>query len=121
MNNSTKITVIILAAALAITALGAYLSYEEFQTPNFISVLYGMARVCVSEAECVEIDNSPLIVMTRGRETMEEYMMLHGGYTKKEQLGATYVFENDTHEIVVESDSKIFCIIWVIGDPKTKD
>lgn len=124
MNRSTNVTIIILVAALAITTvLGTYLSNEEFQTPNFIAVLYGMASVCVADADYVEIENSPQILMTDtgSMSVIEEYMMLHGGYTKTEQWGATHVFENETHRINVDHDTKIFCRIWVIGDPKPKE
>lgn len=124
MKSSTKIAIIVLVAALAVTTVaGTYLSNEEFQTPNFIAVLYGMASVCVSDADYVEIDSSPQILMTdtRGMSVIEEYMMLHGGYTKTDQLGATHVFENETHRITVDHDTKIFCVIWVIGDPQLKE
>ena len=124
MKSSTKIAIIVLVAALAVTTVaGTYLSNEEFQTPNFIAVLYGMASVCVSDADYVEIDSSPQILMTdtRGMSVIEEYMMLHGGYTKTDQLGATHVFENETHRITVDHDTKIFCVIWVIGDPQPKE
>ncbi len=124
MNRSTNVTIIILAAALAITTvLGTYLSNEEFQTPNFIAVLYGMASVCVADADYVEIDSSPQILMTDtgGMSVIEEYMMLHGGYTKTEQWGASHVFENETHRITVVHDTKIFCMIWEIGGPKPKE
>ena len=124
MKSSTKIAIIVLVAALAVTTVaGTYLSNEEFQTPNFIAVLYGMASVCVSDANYVEIDSSPQILMTdtRGMPVIEEYMMLHGGYTKTDQLGATHVFENETHRITVDHDTKIFCRIWVIGDPQPKE
>lgn len=124
MKSSSKIVIIVLAAALAITAvLGTYLSNEEFQTPNFIAVLYGMASVCVANADYVEIDSSPQILMTDtgSMSVIEEYMMLHGGYTKTDQLGATHVFENETHRINVDHDTKIFCVIWKIGDPKPKE
>ena len=124
MNRSTNVTIIILVAALAITTvLGTYLSNEEFQTPNFIAVLYGMASVCVADTDYVEIENSPQILMTDtgGMSVIEEYMMLHGGYTKTDQLGATHVFENETHRITVDHDTKIFCVIWKIGDPKPKE
>ena len=124
MKSSSKIVIIVLVAAMAITAvLGTYLSNEEFQTPNFIAVLYGMASVCVSDADYVEIDSSPQILMTdtRGMSVIEEYMMLHGGYTKTEQLGATHVFENETHRITVDHDTKIFCMIWKINAPQPKE
>ena len=124
MKSSSKIVIIVLVAAMAITAVfGTYLSNEEFQTPNFIAVLYGMASVCVSDADYVEIDSSPQILMTdtRGMSVIEEYMMLHGGYTKTEQLGATHVFENETHRITVDHDTKIFCMIWKINAPQPKE
>lgn len=120
MNRSTKAAIIIMAAALAITAVGAHLSYEEFQTPNFISVLYGMARVSLFGTECIEINNNPLIIMTRDRAAIEEYMLSYGGYTIKEQLGAGYIFENENSTISVDSDTKIYWIIWVIGEPIPK-
>ena len=120
MNRSTKVTIIIMAAALAFTAVGAYLSYEEFQTPNFISVLYGMARVSLFGTECIEINNNPLIIMTRDRAAIEEYMLSYGGYTIKEQLGAGYIFENENSKIYVDRDNKIYWIIWEIGEPKPK-
>ena len=113
-----------MAAILAFTAIGAYLSYEEFHTPNFISVLYGMARVYFSDNVCIEISNHPLILMTRnnsdGHAAIKEYMMLHGGYTVKEQLGAFYIFENESSKISVSSDQKIYWKIWEIGEPKPK-
>ena len=124
MKSSSKIVIIVLVAALAITTVaGTYLSNEEFQTPNFIAVLYGMASVCVADTDYVEIENSPQILMTDtdGMSVIEEYMMLHGGYTKTEQLGASHVFENETHRITVDHDTKIFCVIWKIGDPKPKE
>ena len=120
MNRSTKAAIIIMAAALAITAVGAHLSYEEFQTPNFISVLYGMARVSLFGTECIEINNNPLIIMTRDRAAIEEYMLSYGGYTIKKQLGAGYIFENENSTISVDSDTKIYWIIWVIGEPIPK-
>ena len=122
MNNTTKVTVIVLAAILALTAVGAHLSNTEFYTPNFISVIYGMASVCIFDAEYTEINSSPLILMTdtKGRSTIEDYLLSHGGYTMTEQLGASYIFENDTHVMHVSHDTKIFCMIWIIEEPEPK-
>ena len=127
MNRSTKFAVIVLAAVLAavitLSAVGSFLSYSEFQTRNFVSVIYGMARVCLFDSECTKISNYPLILMTdtQGRSVIEDYMLSHGGYTMKEQLGASYLFENDTNVIHVSHDTKIFCMIWVIDDPRPKN
>ncbi len=116
--------IILLTFALVITAAGALISYHYFYTPNFLSVGFGAVASIFSDSVCIEINNSPLIVMTRhnsdGRAAIEEYMLSYGGYTIKEQLGASYIFENENSTIYVDRDNKIYWIIWEIGKPKPK-
>ncbi len=119
--SNITVLIVLLTFVLVITAAGILISNHYFYTPNFLSVGFGAISSVFSDNVCIEINSDPLILMTdRGYFAIEEYMMLHGGYTKKQRDGATYVFENYTHEIVVESDSKIFCMIWEIGEPKPK-
>ena len=55
-----------------------------------------------------------------GYAAIEEYMLSYGGYTFKDQLGALYIFENENSTIGVSSDSKIYWVIWKIGEPRPK-
>lgn len=118
--SNITVLIILLTFVLVITAAGILISNHYFYTPNFLSVGFGAISSIFSDNVCIEINSDPLILMTDRGIGIDEYMMLYGGYTKKQRDGATFVFENDTHRIVVESDSKIFWVIWVIGEPKPK-
>ncbi len=123
--SNITVLIILLTFVLVITAAGILISNHYFYTPNFLSVGFGAVATVCSDSLCIEISNSPLIMMTRlsrdGHAAMEEYMMLHGGYTIKEQLGASYIFENENSTIHVDRDNKIHWIIWEIWEPKQKD
>ena len=118
----SKITVLIvlLTFAIIIASAGALISHHYFYTSNFLAVGFGAFASIFSDNICIEINDDPLIMMTRDCAAIEEYMMLNGGYTKKDQLGALYIFENENSKIYVDRDNKIYWIIWEIGEPKPK-
>ena len=119
--SNITVLIILLTFVLVITAAGILISNHYFYTPNFLSVGFGAIASIFSDNVCIEINSDPLIMMTaRDRAAIEEYMLSYGGYTIKEQLGASYRFENENSTIDVSSDSKIFWIIWEIGEPKPK-
>ena len=118
----SKITVLIvlLTFAIIIASAGALISHHYFYTSNFLAVGFGAFASIFSDNICIEINDDPLIMMTRDCSAIEEYMMLNGGYTIKDQLGALYIFENESSKIYVDRDNKIYWIIWEIGEPKPK-
>ena len=119
--SNITVLIVLLTFVLVITAAGILISNHYFYTPNFLSVGFGALSSVFSDNVCIEINNDPLIMMTtRDRAAIEEYMLSYGGYTIKEQLGASYLFENENSTINVDSDSKIYWIIWKIGEPKPK-
>jgi hypothetical protein len=119
--SNITVLIVLLTFVLVITAVGILISNHYFYTPNFLSVGFGAIASIFSDNVCIEINSDPLRMMTTlNRATIEEYMLSHGGYTKKDQLGALYLFENENSTIDVDSDSKIFWIIWEIGEPKPK-
>jgi hypothetical protein len=119
--SNITVLIVLLTFVLVITAAGILISNHYFYTPNFLSVGFGAIASIFSDNVCIEINSDPLIMMTaRDRAAIEEYMLSYGGYTIKEQLGASYIFENENSTIDVDSDSKIFWIIWEIGEPKPK-
>ena len=113
--------IVLLTFAIIIASAGALISHHYFYTSNFLAVGFGAFASIFSDNVCIEINSDPLIMMTdRDRAAIEEYMLSYGGYTIKEQLGASYIFENENSTIDVDSDSKIYWIIWEIGEPKPK-
>ena len=119
--SNITVLIVLLTFAIIIASAGALISYNYFYTSNFLAVGFGAFASIFSDNICIEINSNPLIMMTTlNRATIEEYMLSHGGYTKKDQLGALYLFENENSTIGVSSDSKIYWIIWEIGEPKPK-
>ena len=119
--SSITVLIILITFAIIIASVGALISHHYFYTSNFLAVGFGALASIFSDNICIEINDDPLIMMTTlNRATIEEYMLSHGGYTKKDQLGALYLFENENSTIVVSSDSKIYWVIWEIGEPRPK-
>ena len=123
--SNLTVLIVLLSCLFVIVAAGIIISYYEFYTPNFLSVGFGAVASLSSDSACIKISNSPLIMMTRnnkdGRAAIKEYMLLNGGYTVKEQMGPLYIYENEDSKIHVDSDQKIYWIIWKISDPKPKN
>ena len=123
--SNITVLIVLLTFAIIIVSAGALISHHYFYTSNFLSVGFGAVASLSSDSACIKISNSPLIMMTRnnkdGRAAIKEYMLLNGGYTVKEQMGPLYIYENEDSKIHVDSDRKIYWIIWVISDPKPKN
>lgn len=125
MKRQPKIIIIVLVAAAVIIAGLAYISNELFLTPNFVSAFYAYAAVTQSNTDYIEIDLSPLTVMCNPEASLEEYMMLYGGYTEipESQMGLCNYFENESHTIQVTWFGEIYdnYRIWIIDEPQPKD
>ena len=118
--SNITVLIVLLTFAIIIASAGALISHHYFYTSNFLAVGFGAFASIFSDNICIEINDDPLTMMTRDCAAIEEYMMLNGGYTIKDQLGALYIFENENSKIYVDRDNKIYWIIWEIGEPKPK-
>ncbi len=104
-------------AALIIIVLIGFVSFEKFDTFNFVRAGIGFARIQLTDTDYVEIQKSPRIVLVKdGGSSHKEFMaMLEAEgyeYDYEAQMGSSHILKKDGGTERVMSHSNGYFTRW---------
>ena len=110
-----RYTKIIIGAATVILLITAcFVSFDKFNTFNFIRGGIGFAQVMLTDTECVEIQKSPRVVLTKTENNRKIFieMIEEEGYEYVEQIGSGHIIEKDGEKEFVISNYNGYFTRW---------
>lgn len=115
MKNKKIKIIISVICVIVLFAVTSIVSLTKFNTPNSVAVAFSVTKLYITDAEYVEIQNAPRIVISeRGDmngffEALEEE-----GYThlEDEQMGSMCFFEKDGQKEAVMHSGNKFYSLW---------
>lgn len=106
--------IIIGAVAVVIIIAACFVSFDKFRTFNFIRGSIGFAQIMLTDAEYVEIQKSPRVVLTKSENNREIFIELikSEGYEYVEQMGSGHIIEKDGEREFVISNYNGYFTRW---------
>lgn len=105
------------AVGLVLLALlgACFISYVEFQTPNFLSAGVGLFRVMVLEEPMVQVSALPRVVLAGPEDAMARFeaQLAEEGYTRVDQLGRMHIVEKNGVRRQVEFSVNGYFARWI--------
>ena len=110
MNRRTFLGLIL--AFVLIYGVTCFLSYAKFHVNDPVAVAGGLAQILWTDAEHVEIQEYPKVIIAKPESSLDRYMEKHKLYPDESlQMGAVHVFSNsggDVREYVQFSANRYF-------------
>lgn len=102
----------ILAAVFLCATVVSVLLCVKLEVRNPAAAAAGLVRVLFTDAECVEIQRAPKVILAKPGASLEAYMAQQG-YENQEQMGSLRAFSNgNAQELVACSQNRYFAH-WV--------
>lgn len=111
MKKNHRIITIGSVAALIIIVLISFVSFDKFGTFNFVRAGIGFVQIQLSDAEYIEISDSPRVVLTKNYDSFFK-MIENEGYEYVEQMGSMHTIEKDSKTELVSSRSNGYFTRW---------
>lgn len=113
MKKEHKKEAIIGAVAIVIIIAACFVSFDKFRTFNFIKGGIGFAQIMLTDAEYVEIQKSPRVVLTKNLNTFYELIESEGyEYNYDSRMGSSHIIEKDSETEQVFSHASGYFTRW---------
>lgn len=106
--------IIIGAVAVVIIIAACFVSFDKFRTFNFIRGGTGFAQIMLTDAEYIEIQKSPRVVLTKSENNREIFIELieSEGYEYITNDGSGHHIEKDGESELVFSNHNGYFTRW---------
>lgn len=111
MKKNHRIIAVGSVAILTIIVLISFVSFDKFGTFNFVRAGIGFAQIQLSDAEYIEISDSPRVVLTKDYDSFFK-VIGDEGYEYIEQMGSIHTIEKDGKTELVSSRSNGYFTRW---------
>ncbi len=102
-----------ISAFLIIIAVSCFISFDNFGTFNFIKSGIGFAQIMLTDADYVEIQKSPRIVLSENTEVFFEKIEDEGyKYVEHKQMGSSHTIEKDGKTELILSHNNGYFTRW---------
>ena len=103
----------VLIAAIMCTAVASVLSYTKLGVANPFKAVNGLAKVVFTDAQYVEIQQHPKIIIAKPDTSLDAYMEEQGYERNPEkQMGALFVFTTGGFEELIMYEENRFFSKW---------
>ena len=102
----------ILAAVFLCATVVSVLLCVKLEVRNPAAAAAGLVRVLFTDAECVEIQRAPKVILAKPGASLEEYMAQQG-YASKERMGSLWTFSDGGAQQLVACSQNRYFVHWV--------
>ena len=111
---------IMLVIILILTGLSIIISMSKFNTPNFIKSGMGIAKIMLTDAEIVQIQQYPQVYLAKpdnAQQALINFMEQRGyKYLEDEQMSPILLFGNETSKNYIEFSVNGYYSKWVFRE-----
>ncbi|WP_341876269.1 hypothetical protein [Defluviitalea saccharophila] len=111
---------IMLVIILILTGVSIIISMSKFNTPNFIKSGMGIAKIMLTDAEIVQIQQYPQVYLAKpdnAQQTLINFMEQRGyKYLEDERMASILVFGNETSKNYIEFSVNGYYSKWVFRE-----
>lgn len=115
MKNKKIKIIISVICIIALFAVASVVSLTKFHTHNSIAVTVSLAKLYLTDAEYVEVQESPRIIVSESRDINSFFEYLENeGYARleNEQMGSLHIVEKNGQKEAIISKINSFYSLW---------
>ena len=105
--------IVVASVLIVCLAIGSYLSYYRFHTPNVFATAYAVVKVNMSSDAAVQVSSNPKVIVLSKVYPAQDYLESQG-YTFVDQFGANFIYEKDgvREYIGIQGSSFFVTLTW---------